>query len=111
MRNVSQTVRAREFVSTENHYKVLYGLAEKVEIFDFGWPWKVKVTNRNLRCEIYRKRYEIESFYQQKIIINSHIGFVKKLKYLTLSDPERSSPLTDILDAEYLANSTRNGTR
>ena len=34
MRNISQTVRDREFVSTEGRYKVLYRLPKKGEIFD-----------------------------------------------------------------------------
>ena len=51
-------VRDREFVSTEEHYKVAYWLP-------------------------------------------------KKVKYLTIGDPERSRSQTEILDAEYLANGTR----
>ena len=43
MRNISQTTRDREFVSTEGHYKVPYRLPKKDEIFDFRWTWKVKV--------------------------------------------------------------------
>ena len=96
MRNISQTVRDIEFVSTEGLYKVAHELSKKVEIFDLGWPWKVKVTNRNLRCGISRKRYEIESLYQQNIIIKSHMGFLKKLKHLTLGDPERSRSQIEI---------------
>ena len=156
MRNISQTVWDREFVSTEHHYEVPYELSKKVEIFDLWWPWKVKVTNRNLRCGISRKRYEIESLYQQDTIIKSRMGFktkskystfgwpwkvkvtdwnlrcgisrkryeiertyqqninikssmsfLKKKKYSTFGDPERSRSLTEILDAEYLANGTR----
>ena len=98
--NISQTVRDREFVSTECHYKVPYRLPENREIFDFRWPWEVKVTNGNLRCEISRQRCEIENSYQQKAIIKSHIGFPKKLKYLTFGDPEMSRSLTEIFDTK-----------
>ena len=44
MRNISQTVRDRELVSTGHHYKVTHGLSKKGEIFDLWWPWKVKVS-------------------------------------------------------------------
>ena len=44
MRNIWQTVRDREFVSKEHHYKVAHGLPKKGEIFDLRWPWKVKVS-------------------------------------------------------------------
>ena len=91
MRNISKMLRDREFVSTEHHYKEAYGLSEEVKIFDLWWPWKIKVTNRNLTRGIPRKWYEIESSCQQKIIIKLHIGFPKKMKYLTIGDPERSS--------------------
>ena len=87
MGNISQTVRDREFVSTEGHYKVLYRLTNEGEIFDLRWPWKVKVTNRNLRCGISRKWYEIESSYQQKVIIKSHISFSKKVEIFDLRWP------------------------
>ena len=52
MRNISQTVRDREFVSTEDHYKVAYGLSKKIEIFDFLWSWKVRVTSRNCHATV-----------------------------------------------------------
>ena len=80
----------REFVSTGDLDKVAHWLLKKSKIFDLWWLWKVKVTNRNRRCGISRKRYMIESLYQQNIIIQSHIGFPKKVKYLTFGDPERS---------------------
>ena len=35
------------------------------------------------------------------------ICFPEKLKYLTFGDSERSRSLSEILDAEYLANGTR----
>ena len=40
-------------------------------------------------------------------IIKSNIDLIKKLKNLTFADPEKSRSLTEILDAEYLANSAR----
>ena len=49
----------------------------------------------------------MENSYQQKPIEKSHIGFPKKVKYLTFAEPERSRSLTEILDAEYLAKGTR----
>ena len=49
----------------------------------------------------------MESLYQQKVIIKSHTGYPKEAKYLTFGDPERSRSLTEILDAEYLANGKR----
>ena len=107
MRNISLTVGDRKLVSTKGHYKVPYRLPKKVEIFDLWWPWKVKVTKRNLRCRISCKRYELESLNQQKVIIKYHVGFPKKVKHLTFGDPERSRSLLEILDAEYLANGTR----
>ena len=155
MRNILHTVRDREFLSTGHHYKVTYGLSKIVKIFDLWWPWKVKVsnrnlrcgifrkryeiefvstehhcispyslsknfeifnlwllwkvkvTNRNLRCGIFRKRYEIESSYPQETIIKLDLVFSSNVKYLTFGDPERSRSLTEILDAEYLANGTR----
>ena len=87
MRNISQTVRDIELVSTEGHYKVPYRLSKKGEIFDLRWPWKVKNTNRNFRCGISCKRYKIKSLYQQNIIIKSHMGFLIKLKYFDLGWP------------------------
>ena len=33
--------------------------------------------------------------------------FPKKVKYLTFGDPERTWSLTEILEAEYLANDMR----
>ena len=41
------------------------------------------MTNRNLRCGISRKWYEIQNSYQQKTIIKSHIGYTNK--YLNIA--------------------------
>ena len=62
---------------------------------------------RNLGSRITRKWCEIESSCQQNTNIKSPMGFLTKLKYLTFDDPERSRSLTEILDAEYLANGKR----
>ena len=43
MRNISQTVPDREFVSTEGHYKVQYRLPKIGDVFDLRLPWKVNV--------------------------------------------------------------------
>ena len=60
------------------------------------------VNDLNLKCGISRKRCEIEF-----VSIEDHYkvsyGFRKKLKYLTFGDPKRSRSLTEMLDAEYLA--------
>ena len=58
----------------------------------------------NLGSRISRKWRQIESWYQQKIIIKSHMGFLKKLENLNFGDPEKSKSLTEILDAEYFVN-------
>ena len=93
--------------STGDHYEVAYKLSKKGEIFELRWPWKVKDTNRNLRCGISCKRYEIESSHQQNTIIKLHTGFLKKLEFVTFDDSEKLRSLTDILDAESLGNGTR----
>ena len=107
MPNISQTAGDRDVVSTERQYKVPYELPKKGGIFDLWWPWKVNFTSRNVRCGISRKLYEIKSSYQQNITIMSHTCYLKKLKYLTFIDIEKSRSLTEILDAEYLAIGTR----
>ena len=38
---------------------------------------------------------------------NVAYGFPKKMKCFTFGDPEKSMSLTEILDAEYLANGAR----
>ena len=41
-------------------------------------------------------------------IVKGHTyGLFKQLKYSTFGDPERSRSLTNISDAEYLANGSR----
>ena len=35
------------------------------------------------------------------------MSFLKKLKYLTFSDPDKSRSLTEILEAEYVAKGMR----
>ena len=78
--NISQTVRDREFISTEGHYKVPHWLPKTVEIFDLRWPWKVKVTNRNLRCGIIRKRYEDREFVSREGHYKIPYRFPKKVE-------------------------------
>ena len=96
----------REFRSID-YYKVAYCLSNQFEQFELWWPWNVKVTNQKLRFGISHKRYEIESSYQPNTIIKPHTCFLKKFKYLTFGDPERSRSLTEIFGAEYLANDMR----
>ena len=63
--------------------------------------------NRNLGSRIFREWCLIESWYEQKTIIKSYIGFPKKLEKLTFVTLKGQGSLTRILDAEYLANCKR----
>ena len=68
-------------------------------------PYRMTPSVRHRAIEVYY--YYYYSSYRQNINIKSHIGFQKKLKYLTFDDPEKSRSLTEILDAEYLVNGMR----
>ena len=104
MRNISQTVRDREFVSTENNHKVAYRLSNKVEIFDLRSFERsrslIEISNVS-QTERERELVSTEDHYKVAFELS------KKMKYLTFGDPERSKLLTEISNAEYLVNVTR----
>ena len=69
-----------------------------------GQGWNLEVHHK----KDLRKMKWIESWYHQTTIIKSHIGGCPtKLANVTFNDPEKSRPLSEILDAEYLTNSVR----
>ena len=74
---------------------------------NFGHRERSKVNNRKLKNGIPCKWCETESLFQQKTVKKSHMGFRKKMKYLTFGDPEGSRSLTFTSDVGYLANGAR----
>ena len=46
-------VRDREFASTEDHYKVAYGLSKKMKYLTFGDPGRSRSLNEILEAEYF----------------------------------------------------------